>query len=392
MHRRTVTIGLAALATSTILPRAHAETTPIKIGFIGSMSGAIGVTGTQALGGVRVALDQLGNKLGPRPVTLIVEDDQAKPEISRQLAEKFLLQDKVDLIFTATTSNSLLGLYQPVIQSKTVLISAMAGPSQIAGKECSPYFFNTSWQGDNLAEAMGAYLTQRNIQDVYILAPNYAAGHDVVAGFKRFYKGNITGEKFTPFSQLDFSAELTELRAAKPKAAFAFFPGGQGVQFLKQYVQYGLKDQIPLYTAYTIDDAALPALGDAANGFVLTVFWTADMDNAANKRFVDGFRQKFGYTPAFYAGLSYDAVNLLNAAITTLNGDVSDQAKLAAAMASAKFQSVRGNFHFANDHFPVQDYYLAKVEPGPDGKPAIRLGQLVMPDHGNAYQSACPLT
>ena len=381
--------ALAAMLMLAQPAAAHAD--GFKIGFIGTMSGAGGITGTQGLAGVKLALQQLGNKVGGLQASLIAEDDQQKPEIGRQLAQKLMLSDKVDVIIAATYSNVLLSMYQPVVQNKTILISAVAGPSQIAGKECSPYFFNTSWQGDNFAEAMGAYLTQQHVDNIYLFAPNYAAGRDVITGFKRDYKGEITGEQFTPLSQMDFSAELTTLKTSAAKAAFAFYPGGLGIQFIKQYAQYGLSDSIKLYTAYTIDETSLPAMGDAARGQILTTFWATSLDNPANKAFVAAFREKEGYMPAFYAAQTFDAVNLLNSGVTAVHGHLQEQSALITAMSKADFHSVRGKFSFANDHFPIQDYYLAKVVDGPGGKLVLQLGETVLKDHGNAYQGECAM-
>jgi branched-chain amino acid transport system substrate-binding protein len=355
------------------------------------MSGAGGITGTQGLAGIKLALAELGNKIGGLPATLVTADDQQKPEIGRQLAQQLMLSDKVDVIIASTFSNVLLSMAQPVVQNKTILISANAGPSQLAGKDCSPYFFNTSWQGDNFAEAMGAYLTQQGVKNIYVMAPNYAAGHDVITGFKRDYQGTIVGEQFTPLAQMDFSAELTTLKASGAGAVFAFYPGGLGIQFIKQYAQYGLGKTLPLYTSYTIDETSLPAMGDAAMGLILTTFWTSGLNTPANQAFVAAFRKHEGYQPAFYAAQSYDAVRLLNAAVTQVNGKLDDQAALIQAIGQANFTSVRGHFKFANDHFPIQDFYLAKVVPGADGKATVQLGDVVLKDHGNAYQGECAM-
>ena len=363
----------------------------LRLGFEATLSGAGGVTGTQARRGFDLALEQHGGKLGGLPVTIVTGDDQQKPEIGRQNAMKMVESDHVDMIVAATYSNVMLAMAPPVTQSRTFLFSMVAGPSQLAGKECSPYFFNTSWQGDNFAEAMGAYLQSKGIQDVAVMAPNYAAGHDVVTGFKRYFHNHITSERFTPLTQMDFAAELAELRAEKPKAVFAFYPGGLGIQFLKQYAQSGLGDTLPLYTSYTIDETGLPAIGDSAIGKVLTTFWSATMDNPANKAFVAAFTKKYGTGPSYYAAQAYDAANLIDSAITLVGGHIADHVALTRALERADFASVRGKFRYANDHFPIQDYYLGKVVRGADGKAQIALGAAVLKDHGNAYEGECPL-
>ena len=238
--------ALVAIALSAPLHAAD----KLTLGFMTTLSGPAAVVGNDIRDGMRLALDHLNNRVGGLPTTVLVEDDRQKPEVAVELANKFVRQDRVDALIGFSFSNLLLAAYQPVVQSETVLISSNPGPSQIAGKDCSKYFFSTSWQGDSFAEAMGAYLTKKGVDNVYLLAPNYAAGKDVLAGFKRFYKGKIAGEVYTGLSQMDFAAELAQLRASNPTAVFAFYPGGLGINFVRQYSQAGLKDKFPLYTSY----------------------------------------------------------------------------------------------------------------------------------------------
>ena len=381
---------LAALLLAPALAAAEPQER-VRIGFLATMTGAGGVTGAKTRDGLALAIEQLGGRLGDVPATLIVEDDQEKPDVARQIAEKFMLADKVDVIVAGGFSNILLAIAKPVTQAGMVLVSANGGPSQLAGKECSPWFFNTSWQSDTYAEAAGAYMQKQGIQNVYMLAPNYSAGRDVFTGFQRTYHGTVIGQKLTPMNQLDFSAELAEVRAMKPGALFAFYPGGLGIQFIKQFAQSGLGETVTLYTAHTIDNTTLPAVGQAAIGQVFTTFWGADLDVPANRRFVAAYRAKFGTDPSEYTAQAYDAGLLLDAAIRARGGDLTDRAAFRDAIATAKFASVRGNFHFANDHFPIQDHYLARVERGPDGQPAMHLDGIVLPDYGNSYAAECPL-
>src|SRR3954465_11811059 len=239
------TAALIGLAFPTPLQAAD----KLTLGFMTTLSGPAAVIGNDIRDGMRLALDHLEQRVGGLPTTVLVEDDRQKPEVAAELATRFVRQDHVHALIGFSFSNLLLPAYPPSVQSETVLISSNPGPSQIAGKECSKYFFSTSWQGDSWAEAMGAYLQKRGIQNVYLMAPNYAAGKDVLAGFKRFYKGKIAGEVYTALTQLDFGAELTALRAANPSAVFAFYPGGLGIQFVRQFAQAGLKDKFPLYTS-----------------------------------------------------------------------------------------------------------------------------------------------
>ena len=362
----------------------------LTIGFMTTLSGPASIIGYEIRDGMRIALDQLDNRVGGLPTTVLIEDDRQKPDAALDIATKFVKQNRVDVIMGLSFSNLLLAIYGPIIQSETVLISSNPGPSQIAGKDCSKYFFSTSWQGDSYAEAMGAYLTKKGVQNVYLMAPNYAAGKDVLAGFKRFYKGSIAGEVYTSLSQLDFASELAQLRAANPSAVFAFYPGGLGINFVKQYSQAGLKDKIPLYTSYTLDNTTLRGIGEDAVGLLRTSFWDEDSANPVNKRFVADFEAKFGRTPADYAAQAYDTIMLLDSAVREVKGRIEDKPAFLAALKKANFKSMRGNFRFNNNNFPIQDYYLGRIVK--DGtKLRVKTEEVVLKDHGDAYAAQCPM-
>lgn len=362
----------------------------LTIGFMTTLSGPGAVVGNEVRDGMLIALEHLNNRVGGLPTNVIVADDGQKIEVATEVANKFIKTEKVDAAIGFSFSNLLLAVYPIITQSETVLISSNPGPSQIAGKECSKYFFSTSWQGDSFAEAMGAYLTKKGIKNVYVMAPNYAAGKDVVAGFKRFYKGPIVGEVYTGLNQLDFAAELAQLRAANPSAVFAFYPGGLGINFVRQYSQAGLKDKFPLYTSYTIDNTTLRGIGDDAVGLVRTSFWDEQADNPVNRRFVADFEKRFGRTPADYAGQAYDTIMLLDSAVRQVKGRIEDKPAFLAALKKAQFKSIRGNFRFNNNNFPVQNYYVGHVAKE-GGKLRIKTDELVLKDHGDAYAAQCPM-
>lgn len=381
---------VAALAIASAVTSAYGAD-KIKIGFMSTFSGPLAAVGTDIRDGFNLGLEHLGGKIGGLPTEVIIEDDQAKPDVARQIADKFIEFNKVDVVTGILASNVMMAIHSTITGAKVVLISPNAGPSPVAGEQCSEYFFSTSWQGDNFSEAMGAYLQKRNVENVYLMAPNYQAGKDVLAGFKRFFKGKIAGEVYTPLTQVDFSAELAQLRAAKPAAVFAFYPGGLGIQFVQQYVQAGLKTQFPLYSSYTIDNLTLPAVGESAIGLTVTASYNDDMDNAQNKKFVADFNKKYNHGPSFYSAQAYDAAMLLDSAVRKVGGKIENKAAFLAALKAADFKSVRGKFKFNTNHFPIQDFYLAEVVKGADGKPIIKLGERVLQDHGDAYASKCSL-
>src|ERR1700722_3628714 len=341
-------IGSAAIAADTV-----------KIGFVGTFSGPAAAIGNDMRDGFNLALDQLGRQMAGKPVEVIYEDDTQKPEVGKQKTDKLIESDHVDFLTGYGFSNVLLASLLPAVNAKTFIISANAGPSQIAGEQCSPYFFSVSWQGDQAAQATGEYLNRKGVRTLFLIDPNYAAGKDVATGVKANFRGEVVGEEYTAWpGQLDFSAELTKARAAKPDAIFAFYPGAAGAQFLTQYAQSGLKGQIPLYTAFMIDALSLPKIGELALGIATAGHWAIDLPNEANKKFVADFRAAHKRDPSFYAAQAYDAANLINSAVVAVKGDLSDKNGMQGAIEKADYASVRGPYRYGNNHFPIQDFYL----------------------------------
>jgi len=382
-------LGLSLSALAFAMPASAAD--KVKIGFISTFSGPQGVLGRELLDGFNLGLKQAGGKLGGIETEIVQGDDQAKPDVGVQLAEKMIERDKVDVVTGINFSNVMLAVAKPVLENKTILLSINAGPSQLAGAGCSPYYFNVAFQNDNVPEAMGHYLTQKGVKSVYLLAPNYPAGKDMLAGFKRFYKGAIAGEVYTQFNQPDYAAELAAIRAAKPEAVFYFYPGGMGVNFLKQFAQAGLKSDIPLYgPSFSLDQTVLPAVGDAGLGTFSTAFWSEKTDNAANKAFVEAFEAAYGRIPSPAAATGYDGARLLDKAIAGAGGKVKDRAALAKAIKDAKFESVRGNFRFNRNHYPIQDYALYEVVKDEKGRLVNAYRAPVLTNHEDAYVKECP--
>jgi branched-chain amino acid transport system substrate-binding protein len=389
-HRSAVAF-LAAACVAALSPAPANAADKVKLGMLATLSGPNAVMGTQVRDGFNLALEEAGGRLGGVPTELQIIDDQQKPDVARQAASKLIESDKIDVLLGPLFSSVLNAVLPVANQAKLPMIGLAGAPSSVAGAECSPYFFSSSWQGDTLAEAMGIALQEKKVQRLYVMVPNFPGGKEVVAGVKRYFRGTIVGEVYTPLSQLDFAAELAQLRAAAPDAAFVFFPGGLGIQFVKQYAQAGLKQSIPLYTAYTIDASTLPAIGEAALGVSTAEFWAASIDNAANKRFVENFKRKYKYPASSYAVQGYDAARLLDSAIRRVSGKVEDRNAMLAALKAADFASVRGTFKYNNNHFPIQDLYLGEIVRDGDGNPVMQLGRKVLSDHGDPYAARCPL-
>jgi branched-chain amino acid transport system substrate-binding protein len=358
--KRTLLATCAILALAAAPAMAQQKT--VKIGFISTFSGPVAAIGNDMRNSFELGLDHLGRKLGGMPVEVIYEDDGFKPEIGKQKTEKLIQADKVDFVVGYIWSNVLLASLKPLVDSKTMTIITNAGPSQIAGELCSPYVFSTSWNNDQTPQAVGLYMNQKGVETAFLIGPNYAAGKDMLEGVAATFKGKIVGRELTRWpDQLDFSAELSKARAAKPDAIFAFYPGGPGIQFITQYAQSGLKGQIPLYTAFTIDELSLPRLKDLAVGVPGAQEWVNDLPNAANKKYVADYKAKYKSSPSFYGAQTYDAAALIDSGLKAVKGDMSNKDALRSALEKANFKSVRGNFKFGHNHVPIQNFYLQDV-------------------------------
>jgi branched-chain amino acid transport system substrate-binding protein len=350
-------LGLALAAGPAI-----AQNKSVKIGFVSTFSGPTAVIGNDMRNAFELALDHMDRKMGGLPVEVIYEDDTLKPEVGKQKSEKLIDSDKVDFVSGFIWSNVVYASYKPIVDSKTFLIIANAGETRLAGENCSPFIFSTSWTNDQNPHAVAEYMNKKGVKSVYLIGPNYAAGKENLGGFKEAFKGKILGEDYTTWpSQLDFSAELAKAKAANPEAVYMFYPGAAGVQFLNQYAQAGLKASIPLYTTFSIDSLSLPRQKDAAVGVISALQWTADLPNDANKKFVADFKKKYGTEPSFYGAQSYDAAMLIASAVTAVKGNFSDKTAVQKALEKADFKSVRGGFKFGPNHYPTQNYYMQEV-------------------------------
>jgi branched-chain amino acid transport system substrate-binding protein len=352
------TAAVAIVATASTM----AQQKTVKIGFVASFSGPVAAIGNDMRNSFELGLDHHGRKLGGQPVEVIYEDDQIKPDVGAQKTQKLIESDKVDFVVGYIWSNVLLASLKPLVDSKTVTIVTNAGPNQIAGELCSPSVFSTSWNNDQTPRALGLYMNQKNVRTAFLIGPNYAAGKDALEGVASAFKGQVIGRELTRWpGQLDFSAELSKARAAKPDAIFAFYPGGAGAQFVTQYVQSGMRAQIPLYTVFTIDEFSISRLKNLAVGIPGVQEWVNDLPNDANRKFVADYKAKYKLSPSFYGAQTYDAVSLINSALKETNGGMLNKDVLRKAIEKANFKSVRGNFKFGPNHVPIQDFYLQDV-------------------------------
>ena len=380
-----------AMAVALAQPAIAADS--VKIGFVSTFSGPTAVIGNDMRNSFELALDHIGRKMDGKPVEVIYEDDGQKPDVGKQKTEKLVQSDKVDFIVGYIWSNVLLASLKTAVDSKTFLISANAGPSQLAGELCSPYVFSTSWQNDQTPAAMGLYMNQKGVKSVFLIGPNYAAGKDMLAGLKSTFKGEVKGEEYTVWpSQLDFSAELSKARASGAESIFVFYPGAAGVQFLNQYAQAGLKSTMPLYTAFTVDELSLPLQKENALGVPGAQEWVNDLPNEQNKRFVADYRKKYpNLRPTYYGAQAYDAAQLINSAVVAVKGDTSKKDAMKAEMEKANFKSLRGPFKYGKNHIPVQSFYLQDVVKDGEGQLSLKTVATIVENDQDRFHDKCAM-
>ena len=380
---RALTAAFVTLAL-TGLPRAE----PLKIGMVVTTSGPGAVIGRDMVAGFKLGMKHAGLDAVP----VIYEDDQFKADVGRQAATKLLEQDHANLITGMIWSNVLLASAKPVLDANAILISANAGPSELAGKQCHPNFFDVAFQNDTLHEPGGQYAQSKGFKRVALIAPNYPAGKDALRGFKRFFKGEVAAELYPATDQFDFAAEIAQIRASKADAVYFFFAGAQAINFLKQYDQAGLTKTLPLIGAIpSLDLIARSGVGAGAIGATVLTYWDDSFDNPVNKKFVADFVASENRKPTAYAATAYDTASLIASALKKVNGDVANRKAFSAALASADFASVRGSFRFNTNHMPIQNFYAGPIVADGEGKSKIGALELVLKDYKDTFAETCQM-
>jgi branched-chain amino acid transport system substrate-binding protein len=384
----------AALALGTSLSAVLADT--VKVGFVTTLTTPAAVIGNDQKDAVDLAIEDMGGKMGDLDVEVIYEDDGFKPEIGKQKTDKLVDLDDVDFVAGYIWSNVLLASARSVLDAGKFLVSANAGPHQLAGEDCHENYFNISWQNDQTPQAMGEVLNQLEVKSLYLMGPNYAAGKDMLAGVESTFKGEILGKDLTKWpDQLDFSAELTKARVSGAEALFVFYPGRAGHAFVTQYQQAGLVDVLPLYTTFVMDSISLPVFQEAGMtdvlGSKLTLFWSPHLDVPQNNQFITNFKSKYGRYPSFYAAQAYDAMFYIKSAVEAVDGDLSDSDGLRAAFEAADFPSVRGEFEMGSNHYPIQNFYLLEVTEDDEGVWTTRIVQTVYEMNQDSHAHKCQM-
>lgn len=388
--KQQLALSVFAAALAVAAPAQAAD--KVKVGLVTTLSGPAGAPGIDVRDGFNLALKHLGGKLGGLPVEIQTADDAFNPETGKQAVDRFVKRDRVDLVTGIIYSNILLAAAPVAFGANVPFVSANAGPSQLAGKGCSPWFVSAAWQNDNFHEAAGQHATDKGFKNAYLMAPNYPAGKDALTGFKRFYKGKVADEVYVKLGQLDFAAELAQLRAATPDSVYVFMPGGMGINFVKQFVAAGLsKDTTLILPGFSADQDIIPAVGDSMLGLFNTSHWTTDFDNPENRRFVPDFEKDYKRIPSVYAAQGYDTALMMDAAVRAVKGKVEDRQALMKALKTVKAKSVRGDYRINNNGFPVQNYVLRIIGKDAQGRIVNKTLGTIFTNHADAYAKECPL-
>ena len=364
----------------------------IKIGFLTTLSGPGAGTGQDIRDAFTLAIKMNDGKLGGLPVNISITDDQNNPVAARQTVERYIKRDKVDIITGPVFSSVVLPIVPGILQSDTVFISTNTGPADYAGEKCDPNFFVVSWQNEDVPQAMGAFANEKGYKRVAMIAPNYPGGRESLQGFKRLYTGEIVDEVYTKMGQLDYSAEIANLKTAKPDAVFYFLPGGMGINFVKQYNASGLQKDAPLLTpGFTADTENIAALGKDMVGTFNSSQWADDLPNEANKKFVEAYKKEYGRLPSMYSSQGYDAAMLIDGAVRQVNGKIEDKEAFRKAMKDAQFASVRGDFKFNNNNYPIHDIHMRQVIEDEQGNVRNKLIGTVLKNHSDLFAKQCPM-
>lgn len=381
----------SATLIASVLSSTASGQTPVKIGFVTTLSGPAGYIGQDIRDGFTLAAELEGGKLGGVPVEVLVNDDGLKPGQAKQAVERLIKNDGVKLFTGIVFSNVAVAVVPDVIEASGIFVSANAAPSTLAGKDCSPNYFVIPWQNDSLHESAGQAATDLGYKRAFILAPNYQGGKDAMAGFKRYFTGTVVGEVYTRLDQTDYAAEMAQIRAANPDVVFQFHPGGLGITFLRQYQQAGLLQSTPMVLSIAMDQTVLKAVGDAAIGVYVTTHWNSDLANEANKKFMEAWTKKYGRVPTWYASQGYETALAIGAALKGTGGKVDDAKAFRQAMVSAGVDLPRGKLKLNNNNHPIQDWYLTRIEKGPDGAPAIKTQRKIFTARADSFASQCKL-
>ncbi|MGX0903706.1 branched-chain amino acid transport system substrate-binding protein [Roseovarius sp. MBR-79] len=385
-------LAALGLATGLAVP---ATAQDIKVGLLLPFSGVYAALGNDIEAGFTTALEQFGAET-PATFEIIREDTEVKPPVALGKAKKLILQDKVD-VMAGIVSSGVLGAVRDMVHGAGVpLIVANAGNDEATGAACSPYITRMSFSNGQVNRPMGQWMYDQGIRKVYTLAPDYAAGRQMIDGFAQTFTaagGEIVGQEFTPFQKTqDFGPYLAQAKSSGAEAVFVFYAGGEAISFVKQYDSFGLKADLPLYgSGFLTSSLYVNAEGPAAEGVITALHYVPTIDSPANAQFVAAFKAKTGRVPSEFAVHGYDAGRAL---IEAVKSGATDRESFANALRLVSFEGPRGALSIdpATNNI-IQPIYVYETVAGADGITQKVLAQLpAEADPVNGCEMAAPVS
>ena len=384
--RRELIIGAGALAGASLLPSiARAQPAKIRLGLMLPYTGTFAQLGTAIENGLRLALEQVGGKLGGREFEFFKVDDESDPAKATDNANRLITRDKVDVLIGSVHSGVAMGMLKVAKENGTLMLIPNAGAGAATGALCAPNVFRTSFTNWQPIHPLGKVMAERGHKKAAFITWKYAAGEESLESFKEGYSaagGRVVKELFVPFPNVEFQALLTEIAAIKPDAVACFFAGGGAVKFVRDYAAAGLKDKIPLYGSGFLTEGVLAAQGDAADGLLTTLHYADSLDNPRNKTYRAAYVKAFKIEPDVFSVQGYDTGLLLAQALEKAKGDIGNQKAMIAALEGAVIDSPRGPWKMSRAHNPIQDIYLRRVEKGDNKVIGVAWKALEDPAHG----------
>ncbi len=347
--------------------RSSAAVTPIKVGFLGPLSGPYVQNGRDILNGFLLALDEMHYQAGGRPIDLIVEDDEAIPAVGLTKARKLIERDHVQLMTGALLSSTGYALAPYIDAMHVPMIYPVVSADDLTQRRPSPWIIRTGWSASQPNHAFGDYAYHTlKLRKVATIALDYAFGWESVGGFERTFRddgGTIVQKIWVPVSVHDFAPYLAQI-SRDVDAVYALVLGRAALQFMRQYQEFGLKDRVPLIGGgTTTDEHVLPFMGDEALGVITALHYSAAIDTPANRAFVSAYRGRYRKVPSYYSESMYSGARWFAAAADAVHGNVEDSAAFLRALRGVRAADLpRGPVRLDGYGNPIENIYIRKVE------------------------------
>ena len=318
-----------------------------------------------------------GNKLANRPIASPIYEDEANdPVVGLQKTQKFIDNDRVDIMMGIVATPIAYAVRNAIDSAKMIFIETNAGGNALTRTttDCKPsckskYIFRSSFSSYQISYPIGDYFaTKKGVKEVFTFVADYGFGNESAADFSSGFTkggGKVTGSLKAPLGSADFLPFVTQLKAQPTKDIYSFFSGTDAINYIKAWNQLGMPA-----AGYKMNGAGflteqdvLKEVKDQANGATTSLFWAVTLDNAENKAFVDAYQKEYNLLPDVFAVQAWDGMQAVDLALQAVNGDTSNKDAFIAALENVKFKSPRGDFEFDKEtHNPIQDIYIREVK------------------------------